>query len=516
MAAPSPAASEAAASRWTLPLVVLALCLACLGVLYRDTISAMVGIWSRSETFAHCYLVAPISLWLVWRRRAHVALLQPRPQPWFALPMLVVAGAWLVADLASVNAATQFGVVTLLVLTVPAVLGWAVARELAFPLAFLFFMVPIGEFMLDPMMRWTADFTVYALRVSGIPVYREGLQFVIPTGTWSVVEACSGVRYLIASFMVGSLFAHLNYTGTRKRLVFCAVALAVPILANWLRAYFIVLLGHLSGNELAVGVDHLVYGWVFFGVVVAIMFFVGARWADPEQAAPVRPASSPVPAVPFHAGLVVPLVLLAIALPHGVRLWVADTPSGSSPAALTAPDLGLPLLADRTIPLAPAFANPDATVSAVYGQAGSQIGVHLAYYTSQRYAAKLVSSENVLVASGSHAWQVLKVGLYVPGGAAPAWRRTELLAGSVSAAATDRQRVEVRQLYWIDGQFTASNVRAKLHAVRGRLMGRGDAGAMITVFAGGTPEQTQAQLDAFSQKHLGAIAAHLQAYRDAR
>ena len=56
--------------------------------------------------------------------------------------------------------------------------------------------MPFGEFALPQMMEWTANFTVLALRLSGIPVFREGLQFVIPSGNWSVVEACSGVRYL--------------------------------------------------------------------------------------------------------------------------------------------------------------------------------------------------------------------------------------------------------------------------------------------------------------------------------
>ena len=125
--------------------------------------------------------------------------------------------------------------------------------------------MPFGEFLLPVLMEYTANFTVTALRLSGIPVYREGLQFVIPSGSWSVVEACSGVRYLIASFMIGTLFAYLNYRSTRRRLVFMGVSIVVPILANWLRAYMIVMLGHLSGNTIAVGVDHLIYGWLFFG-----------------------------------------------------------------------------------------------------------------------------------------------------------------------------------------------------------------------------------------------------------
>jgi exosortase/archaeosortase family protein len=135
------------------------------------------------------------------------------------------------------------------------------------------------------------DFTIAALQATGIPVYREGLNFVIPSGSWSVVEACSGVRYLIASFMVGTLFAYLNYNSWKRRAGFMLISIVVPIVANWLRAYMIVMIGHLSGNTLAVGVDHLIYGWVFFGVVIMIMFMIGARWSEPQV---VRRLNDPI------------------------------------------------------------------------------------------------------------------------------------------------------------------------------------------------------------------------------
>ena len=116
-------------------------------------------------------------------------------------------------------------------------------------------------------------------------MYREGLQFIIPSGSWSVVEACSGIRYLIASITVGCIFAYLSYRSLRQApgCSFWWPSL-VPLVANWVRAYLIVMLGHLSGNELATGVDHLIYGWVFFGVVIMAMLLIGARWADPEMA----------------------------------------------------------------------------------------------------------------------------------------------------------------------------------------------------------------------------------------
>src|SRR3990167_4051027 len=244
------------ATQWRAALLALGLVWLTLGGLYADTVSSMVGIWNGSETFAHAFLVPPIALWLIWRQREILARLPVRPQPLVLVGVAAFAGLWLLADLVQVNAATQFAWMAMLVLAVPAVLGFEVAWAILFPLLFLFFAVPMGEFLREPMMNWTADFTVGALRLSGVPVYREGNQFVIPSGSWSVVEACAGVRYLIASLMVGALFAYLNFQSYRRRALFMLVAISVPVVANWLRAYMIFMLGHLSSNTIAVGVDH--------------------------------------------------------------------------------------------------------------------------------------------------------------------------------------------------------------------------------------------------------------------
>ena len=57
------------------------------------------------------------------------------------------------------------------------------------PLAFMFLCVPVGEFLLPVLMHWTAEFTVAALRLSGVPVYQEGLRFAgDPPGSWSAGE----------------------------------------------------------------------------------------------------------------------------------------------------------------------------------------------------------------------------------------------------------------------------------------------------------------------------------------
>lgn len=503
--------------RQAVPAVLAAL----LGVLllYRHTFIAMVDIWSRSDTFAHAFLVPPIVLWLVWRRRAAVAALPPRPQPWALVPLAVAATAWLLGDLAGVNAVAQFAATALLVLVVPAVLGWAVARELAFALGFLFFMVPVGEFLMPQLMSWTADFTVFAVAASGVPVYREGLQFVIPSGSWSVVEACSGVRYLIASVMVGTLFAYLNYRSLRRRLLFCGVAILVPVLANWLRAYMIVMIGHLSDNRLAVGVDHLIYGWVFFGIVIMLMFFIGARWSEPPVASvpvavmpqPAAPAASPGP----NNWLAAAAVAALLAAPH-LLLWrVAGDASAAAPLQLTLPDLpGNPALPDTAAPLLrPVFVGAAAQASRSYAADGGSVGVHLAYYRHQGYGRKLASSANVLVTSEDRQWTQVSSGQaeLVVDGQTLQLRTAELLGDNWRRSSSQVLRLDVRQIHWAGGRFTASGYWATVLGIAGRLAGRGDDAATITFYAEGDATATGPRLDRFIATQLPVIRSRLQA-----
>lgn len=276
--------TQSAHSHWRKALLAIGIYILVLSIIYWPTLISMVSIWYRSGTFAHGFIIAPVSLWLIWQLRHEVSKLTPKPQPWFILPIVSIGMLWLMSSLVDVMVIQQLSFVFLLILGVCALLGTAVARKLMFPLAFLLFMVPMGENLIPPMMDFTASSTVWLIRHSGVPVYQEGLYFSLPSGNWSVVEACSGIRYLIASITLGCLYAYLTYTSMTKRLIFIAISIIVPILANSARAYLIVMIGHFSGMTLAVGVDHLVYGWLFFGIVIFLMFMIGSLFRDPPAA----------------------------------------------------------------------------------------------------------------------------------------------------------------------------------------------------------------------------------------
>lgn len=459
-----------------LPLLLLLLWLA------RDSVAAMVHVWSSSETFAHGFVVPLISLWLIWRQRATLASYTPRPELRWLLVLLLAAAAWLMAELVAVNVVAQFALVSMLVALVATLLGRQLVGQMLFPLAFLFFAVPFGEFALPQLMDWTARFTVWALRLTGVPVYQEGLSFIIPSGRWSVVEACSGVRYLIASLVVGSLYAYLNYVSLRRRLIFIAVSFIVPIIANWLRAYMIVMLGHVSDNQLAAGVDHLIYGWLFFGVVIMLMFWIGARWREDVQPAAAEhvmtaDAATTPPSPPVRWQLVAVCSALAVLAAPLTLHWLERDAQLPTPqlTSLTAP-AGWSASAAPFVAWQPSLQAPDAELHQGFSIQGAPLDVHVAYYQQQRRDHKLISSVNVLVPSSDPYWRQLDTQaqtLELMG--LPLTLRSAVIKGEQG------EHLLVWQLYWIGGQWVASELKAKLMTARNLLAGQGEAAAQLVL-----------------------------------
>ena len=513
-------ALESNAAGWRQALPACLAMLAAILLLYRDTAIAMVDIWSRSETFAHAYVVPPISLWLIWRQRSLLACLAPRPAPVFLLPIMLMALLWLLGDLAAVNSATQLAMTALLVLVVPATLGWTVTRAIAFPLGFIFFAVPIGEFMMPQLMIWTADFTTMALRLSGIPVYRDGLQFIIPSGNWSVVEACSGIRYMMASLMVGTLFAYLNFRRVSKRWLFVIFAFLLALVGNWMRAYLTVLLGHLSGNQLATGVDHLIYGWVFFGVLMLAMFMIGSRWADPELAPAMPRPESPESAsmqrwplmLAIAVALVAPHLLVSATQAHGqlsgLMLQVPDLSSTGWRPSQAVMKNWQPGLENPRAQLQTGYSRPD----------GAAIGLHLGYYRQQDYQSKLISSNNVLIRSDDKEWTAA-AGSNMPlllAGQAQSWRSTWLRPKRSGGIGLDPEQegLQVWQIYWVNGRMLSSDWQAKLFGALYRLVGRGDDAAVIYVFADKSAGKVDGLLADFLRDSWTLIDTSLQRTRE--
>ena len=448
--------------------------------LFWPTAWSMIHVWERSETFAHGFLIFPISAWLVWRRRQALARIAPHPD-WRGVALLALAGAgWLLADAGSVAVVAQYALVTMLIAAVWSVLGLAVVRALLFPLLFLYFAVPVGEFLIPPMMTFTADFTVAALQLTGIPVYREGTFFSIPSGDWSVVEGCSGLRYLIASVTLGTLYAYLTYRSPWRRVVFALASFIVPVFANGLRAYMIVMIAHLSDMKLALGVDHYIYGWVWFGVVMLAMFWVGSFWREDEDAQDERatPQAAPEPAAPRRTFAGVTLAaLLAAAIWPAYAAYLERRALPPMPALAIAAQAGWQPAQPWT-DWTPHWIGADRKELAFFAQDGARVLVELDYYVTQRQDRELINSQNFMVVQKHPVWS--NVGEAIVSVDIDGRARTLRQAKLKSAAG---QRILVWQWNVIDGQRTVSDPYAKLVLAFDRVRLSRDDGASILIAA---------------------------------
>lgn len=498
---------------WRIALPALVVCLVGIVAIYWRTAESIVAIWARSETFAHGYLIVPISLVLVWKRRRELARLAPAPDALGLVLLAATGAAWLAANAGQVQVIEQYAMAAMLPAVVLSLAGRQVAQALAFPLAFLLFAVPVGEGLIPPLMRWTADFTVTALQLTGIPVFREGLYFTIPSGNWSVVEGCSGLRYLIASVTVGTLFAYLSYRRFWKRALFVALAVAVPLVANGLRAYMIVMIAHLSGMKLALGVDHLIYGWVFFGVVMLILFAIGSSWRDTEP--PDSGAPGVVPPSPrARHGRLAAAVLAALGIAAAGPAYAAWL---ERPGAVPVLDIPREAAGWSRSPTPLTDWRPDYDGAAVerfqvYRKGERAVALYVGYFRNQRQDAELVNSTNVMVVQKHPVWANV--------GEA---RRTEQWDGDAVTLRQTRlrsagQRLLVWDWFWISGDQLSSAYLAKLYLVRDKLLGRGDDAAAIIIAAPYTEhaEDAQRTLREFAREMLPSVQASLAAARAVR
>jgi exosortase A len=284
---------------WQRQGLALALASALILLSFHTDVRDLAHIWWTSTTFGHCLFIGPVVAWLVWQRRTDLAQLTPTGW-WPGLILVAVGGfGWLMGDAASVGFARQLGLVMILQGAVVTILGPNVACGLLFPLAYAVFLVPFGEGLEPPLQTVTVAIVMPLLHLVGVPAVVDGVLIHAGRYYFEVAEACSGAKFVIAMVVFGVLVANLCFVSWKRRAIFLIVSVVVPVIANGVRAFGTIWAADLTSIEAAAGLDHIVYGWVFFGLVMAGVLAIGWRWFD---RAPDDPAFDPakLQATPRH------------------------------------------------------------------------------------------------------------------------------------------------------------------------------------------------------------------------
>ncbi len=467
-------------AQWKKAIASVVAAVAVLLFIYRDVVSFTVKTWWGNGTYTHGFLIFPISLWLIARKRSELSEIPPAPCYPMTIAFILSCLLWQIGHQAGAMVVEQYSLVFMIISSVWIIVGSEVFRSIAFPMFFLLFSVPFGEALIPWMMNFTADFTVAALQFTGIPVFREGTFFSLPSGNWSVVEACSGLRYFVSSLTLGTLYAYLTYRSAVKRLLFIAASALIPVIANGLRAYMIVMIGHLSGMRLATGVDHIIYGWLFFGIVMLLLFWLGSFFRDNRGVTEDRHHSNSKPHI---ARNFIPALFIILAIAFFSTLYASHLDSKlKAPVEIAlAPPQGPWQPDPRTLSdWVPRYLGGRASISQTYVSEGKKVALYIGYYRGQSRGHELVTSTNQLVTTTDREWgntgetkKILLAG-------------DERLPHVEASLRSNTQRLLIWQWYWVDGRWIVNPYVAKLFEAKARLVnGRDDAAVVILA----TPQQ---------------------------
>jgi exosortase A len=242
--------------------------------------------WWNIDTYSHILLILPILAWLVWIRRDEVAGVEARGWwPGFLWCLLGLAICF-VGRSADINLIAQLGVIVAFQGATFGIVGLRVGLILAFPLAYMFFLAPFGDEIIPPLQYVTAEMATALTRFSGVETVADGIHIDTPAGLFIVAEECSGVKFLVAMVALGVLVAYSCFASWKRRMLFLLACVIVPIVANGIRAWATIFIAQYVGAEAAGSFDHIVYGWFFFGIVIALVLGVAWRWfeREPEEA----------------------------------------------------------------------------------------------------------------------------------------------------------------------------------------------------------------------------------------
>jgi len=264
---------EQTARRWALVGMAISGTLAC--VVFAPILYYMVLHWHAVDDYSHGFIIAPLAVYFAWERRAQLRAATVEPSWWGVLPLtlglLSLTVGRMGVELMSMRVAfvlTLNGLVLLL-------MGRHVYKVLAFPLLFLFLMVPLPQSLVNvitfPLQLVAADLAVSTLQLFGFTILREGNIIHLPSGNLFVAEACSGLRSLMALGTLGVVFAYFFRRDPIERIVIVASTIPIAVLVNAIRVGVTTVLTYHWGSQMAAGVVHQTEGFFTFALAFAAL-----------------------------------------------------------------------------------------------------------------------------------------------------------------------------------------------------------------------------------------------------
>jgi exosortase D (VPLPA-CTERM-specific) len=246
-------------------------------LVFRSSLEELFVTWSNVEEYSHGFFIPVISFYLIWIRRAELALTSRFKE---SIPGLVVMAVgllvFLLGGLSAIRTLEQYSFLITLAGLFAAAFGLRGMRTAGIPLLFLVFMIPLPPFIMNnlssKLQLISSWLGVEFIRSCDIMVFLEGNVIDLGTYRLQVVDACSGLRYLFPLSSLAFLCAFLFKGPFWQKLLVFLSSMPLTIFMNSFRIGVIGVLVNRWGTEMAEGFLHDFEGWVVFLLCMILLF----------------------------------------------------------------------------------------------------------------------------------------------------------------------------------------------------------------------------------------------------
>lgn len=260
-----------------LPWVALILLYtAVLGIRW-ETYLPLFSSWWQSHELSQGLLIIPISIALAASQLGGRAIRPLEPNYLWLTIFMVVNLLLVIARLVSIQVAEYFFAIIALIIVPLVLFGHHGNKESLFPYLFGALALPVWD-PLNPVFQHISFVaTKIIMSATVIPHYVEGYAIELVDGTFLIDTGCSGLRYMISAVVISSLYCYLYLKTWKARAISFLSLVAFALIGNWLRIFFIILIGYFTRMTSPMVHDHATFGWVIFACLLVCWFYMN-RW----------------------------------------------------------------------------------------------------------------------------------------------------------------------------------------------------------------------------------------------
>ena len=369
---------------------------------YWKSIIELIDLWNSSSTYSHGYLIPLVTLYLIISKNKLLINTPLKPSPLLLIPLVFTLLLWLFATITETKTIELSLLPLVFIFTYTSIIGYKSSLLIATALLYLLLAVPIWNILIPTLQDMAVFFNQHALSLAGFPTYIENTSVTIPAGTFEIEDGCSGIRYLVVSLALGSLFSLMNYKSLKPALILLVLSFVFPVILNWIRIYIIILIGHFSEMQSPLVTKHHTFGWVLYGISLIPFYFIAHKLSafetnTTETEANISPEAAKQYSTLYYA-FYITLPLAFMISPTFFSSYLA-TKNIKTVGHITAPSAVSPWLGPiHYNKWAPGYKNAGISSNTIYIGSDShpEIALHLYYYGKESADSELINENNII------------------------------------------------------------------------------------------------------------------------